>query len=147
MTARAPATASVAGRVAAGSAQMQLEGILRQRGTDLYLEQLLPQESGHAAGWTTPRLYRLLATPATQTAIHEHVDHRVTATGSPSYSEARHRMFVVLDSVEPLDVDPGTRGRLCPHPTRATAHRHLTDDAAQPVDDDTETNCDDRDGS
>lgn len=94
----------VAGRADAQSpvAPMRLTGTLRQRGVDLYLEQQMPPASGRAGGWTTPRLYLLLATPTTEAAARTAVDCPVTVTGSPSYVAARHRMLVALDSVEPL---------------------------------------------
>ena len=94
---------AVAGRAEAQApaASMRLTGTLRQREADLYLEQQMPPASGRAGGWTTPRLYQLLATPATQAAVRASIDGLVTVTGSPSYVAARHRMFVVLDSVEP----------------------------------------------
>lgn len=82
--------------------RMRLSGILRMRGAELYLEQQLTLEPEHASNWTTPRIYRLLATPATQEAATALLGHPVTVAGRPEYSVARHRASLVLDSIEPL---------------------------------------------
>jgi hypothetical protein len=95
MTGTTGSTANVAGtNPAAIPASMQLSGTLRQRGTDLYLEQSLRHEPGHASGWTTP---------STDATVQSHIDRLVTVTGDPNFDAAQHRTFVVLATVEPLE--------------------------------------------
>lgn len=86
-------------------ASLRLTGTLRQRGTELYLEQRKPllSSAGETASsdWTTQREDALLETPATRSAVSNGIDTLVTISGNSDFIQARHHMFVVLESVGP----------------------------------------------
>jgi hypothetical protein len=78
---------------------MHLQGTLRQRGNDLFLDEQLSQEVGSTSNWATQRRYQLLATPSTQGEVHTHVNELVTITGSPHFVVERDRIFMVLATI------------------------------------------------
>jgi hypothetical protein len=75
-----------------------LTGLLHRRDNDYSITQNPSADDAH---WTTPRIYRMLATPATRDDLNANVDSVVTLTGVPSYDVERHRSFVVVESVVP----------------------------------------------
>ncbi|MGH9174058.1 MAG: hypothetical protein ACRD1H_06855, partial [Vicinamibacterales bacterium] len=85
---------------------MHLTGTLRQRGTDYFLEQRLELGSVDSVRWTIPRIHRLCATAATQDAIRMSIDRIVSIVGAPGCGDERHRMAIVLDSIQPVVFGP-----------------------------------------
>lgn len=96
-------------------ARMHLTGTLRHHGGQYLIEQQLTLDSGSGPQWTTPRVHRILRTPATRDVLRASVDQVVTISGVVGCGDTRNRTSIIVDHVQPDERD--AFGRL-PSPVR-----------------------------
>ena len=96
------AVTSVMAESQSADGRLHLTGSLRQHGTEYTLEERLELGAVNGVRWTIPRIHRLRATAETQDAVRASIDRIVTIVGTPGDCDERHRMSIILDSIQPV---------------------------------------------
>jgi hypothetical protein len=96
------ASVPIASQPHPGDGRVYLTGTVRKRGGDFELEQRLDLDTGTARRWMIPRIYRVIATEATQAALQASVGQVVTIVGTPDSGGTRYRTAISLESVRPI---------------------------------------------